>query len=145
MKKAIIGFCGMALLAGLGAAPAWAKCKLEDFVDSKGPGGDPRGAVLYTTFGYPSSTSTYGFAQSSGTSGCGKDGGSDDNKITALEQQVEFVKYSTKLLLEDFSRGGGEYADSLAGLLGCSPELRGRFAGLMQSRLEVLQPDAVLP
>ena len=141
MRKTLFMLLAGALLSAFGPQAAVAKCDIGTFtIDRPRKGDTIAGYLISMTTSSGFAASTYSSAETSGTSGCGKGG-----RGAALEQQVEFVASSAKRLLEDFARGGGEHADSLAALLGCSPELRGRFAGLMQSRLEALQPDAVLP
>ena len=133
MRTPLIVLLAASVLLGLSPS-AWAACGLKDFVPlkvEKGSGGSKKGSgepVLFTTSAV-SSSSTYGFAQSSGTSGCGGKG------RAALEAQAEFVAVAHEHLSEDIARGGGEHLNALAALMDCAPAVRPLLSARLQERL----------
>ena len=141
MRIPLIVFLLGSVLIGLSPS-AWAACGLKDFVPfkvEKGSGGSKKGSgdpVLFTTSAV-SSSSTYGFAQSSGTSGCGSKG------RAALEAQAEFVAVAHEHLSEDIAQGGGEHLTALAALMECAPAVRPRLNGLLQERLGGTLPGSM--
>ena len=129
------------VLTGL-TPSAWAACGLKDFVPfkvEKGSGGSKKGSgdpVLFTTSAV-SSSSTYGFAQSSGTSGCGSKG------QAALDAQAEFVATAHEQLSEDIAQGGGEHLTALAALMDCAPAVRPHLNAWLQERLGGTLPGSL--
>lgn len=72
-------------------------------------------------------SSNQSFAISSGTSGCGKSGAAQSQT-----EQSQFVESHYQNLAKEMAAGEGEGVDTLAGLLGCSPDQTKNFASYVK-------------
>lgn len=92
------------------------------------------------------SSHSQGFGITSGTSNC-----LEPNQFAAVEAQKRFFADNIEQLSKDIARGEGPYVDTLAGTLGCTPEispvlaqeLRAHFAQIFSQPGAMATLDAV--